>query len=377
MRKNKKINGLTIEADTPDEAMQEVTARLGPNARIESARRTTRGGIGGFFATERFEIQARAPRVDEIVEATSRKDADVLDEVLATVRSSELASAPIPASAVPVPEPDFATALRSALFGGESADEDDEILQAVRVGPRTRVAELPAGAAASGGSGSTMVVERTVAAATPAPSVAVDDSHLIAAGAPAWRIGEIPSTRRGMGVPAWGVQSLVRLGIPSGIVEKTAGLDPRDDLGWINAIADAVAPLCGGEVTDGDALIGPAAGTIADAADIPFVNTGTAIPAGGMAAAVARDDEASIAWLRRVLDGRRLHLAIGESPWMHLLVADPAVVSYGSDRAVVDALYVARTLGSKLGFGVASDGSIVRVTPIDVALSVRRLVGRR
>ena len=45
---------------------------------------------------------------------------------------------------------------------------------------------------------------------------------------------------------------------------------------------------------------------------------------------------------------------------------------------VVDALYVALTLGVPLGYGTV-DGSrrVSRVDAVDVALTVRRLVGRR
>ena len=55
------------------------------------------------------------------------------------------------------------------------------------------------------------------------------------------------------------------------------------------------------------------------------------------------------------------------------------ITSSGGVTAVSDALYLAFTLGATLGYGTV-DGSaspMVRARPTDVALAVRRIVGRR
>ena len=88
-------------------------------------------------------------------------------------------------------------------------------------------------------------------------------------------------------------------------------------------------------------------------------------------------DPDAIRWLNAVLRNRTLHLVVGDTPWLHLLVADPTGVSFACDPSIVDALYVALTLGAPLGYGPGVDGDVVRTGPIDAALAIRRLVGRR
>jgi hypothetical protein len=89
----------------------------------------------------------------------------------------------------------------------------------------------------------------------------------------------------------------------------------------------------------------------------------------------ARDRE----WLEYVQGGRGIHLVIGDEPWQDLLIGEPVAVSWVGESAVSDALYLAFTLGATLGYGTV-DGfvsSMVRAQPTDVALAVRRIVGRR
>jgi hypothetical protein len=84
-------------------------------------------------------------------------------------------------------------------------------------------------------------------------------------------------------------------------------------------------------------------------------------------------------WLEFVRGGRGIHLVVGDEPWHDLLVDEPVAVSWVGESAVVDALYLAFTLGATLGFGTV-DGfvsTMVRPQPTDVALAVRRIVGRR
>jgi len=50
---------LTVEAGTAEQALEEITTRLGPNAEIIDARKVQKGGIAGFFARELVQITAR------------------------------------------------------------------------------------------------------------------------------------------------------------------------------------------------------------------------------------------------------------------------------------------------------------------------------
>jgi hypothetical protein len=181
-----------------------------------------------------------------------------------------------------------------------------------------------------------------------------------------------------MGRVNWGRASLVKLGLPTTLVEALADIDVRDDLGWINTIADVVAPLCRQLPPGPGVMVGSGTERIAARLGLGLVRAGdTVIPDGSWCASVA-DTPADIEWLERTRGNRNMHLVIGDEPWMHLLVDDPASVSYTTDRGVVDALYVAITLGVPLGYGTI-DGSrkISRIDAIDVALTVRRLVGRK
>jgi hypothetical protein len=84
-------------------------------------------------------------------------------------------------------------------------------------------------------------------------------------------------------------------------------------------------------------------------------------------------------WLEFVQGNRGIHLVIGDEPWQDLLIGEPVAVSWVGERCVSDALYLAFTLGATLGYGTV-DGfvsSMVRAQPTDVALAVRRIVGRR
>lgn len=84
-------------------------------------------------------------------------------------------------------------------------------------------------------------------------------------------------------------------------------------------------------------------------------------------------------WLEFVLGGRGIHLVVGDEPRHDLLVGEPVAVSWVGESAVVDALYLAFTLGATLGFGTVGGfvSTMVRPQPTDVALAVRRIVGRR
>lgn len=53
---------ITVEADTVEQALEQVSRRLGPHAEIVGAERATRGGIAGFFAKEVVVVTARLSR---------------------------------------------------------------------------------------------------------------------------------------------------------------------------------------------------------------------------------------------------------------------------------------------------------------------------
>ncbi|MDX2467938.1 MAG: hypothetical protein QNL12_11535, partial [Acidimicrobiia bacterium] len=153
----------------------------------------------------------------------------------------------------------------------------------------------------------------------------------------------------------------------------------KDDLGWIDAIAAAVAPYCG-QLPDGDVIIvGPHAERLAEPLGLPLVRSGDMAPYDGSFCAMVEDSPQDRQWLEYVQGGRGIHLVVGDEPWHDLLIDEPVAVSWVGESAVVDALYLAFTLGATLGFGTV-DGfvsSMVRPQPTDVALAIRRIVGRQ
>ena len=171
----------------------------------------------------------------------------------------------------------------------------------------------------------------------------------------------------------------MRLGLPGPVVAAVRDLEPTDDLGWIEAIASGVAPHCG-PLPEGDIIVvGPHAERLAEPLGLPLVRSGDMAPYDGSFCAMVEDRPEDRLWLEFVQGGCGIHLVVGDEPWQDLLIGEPVAVSWVGESAIADALYLAFTLGSTLGFGTV-DGfvsSMVRAQPTDVAMAVRRIVGRQ
>jgi hypothetical protein len=107
---------VTVEAATIEEALAQISVDLGPDARILSADRVRRGGIGGFFAKEVVEVRV------EPVSAPGKGVNAAFDQLLAAAETQHEAPAGdpgIPAGTPPVsPAPPAATpTAASATFG--------------------------------------------------------------------------------------------------------------------------------------------------------------------------------------------------------------------------------------------------------------------
>jgi hypothetical protein len=421
---------VTVEAETVEEALVEITAQLGEDAEIMRAQKVHRGGVGGFFAKEMVQLTARRRRhsapplrpagdtggIAGVLERMAQ-DADAADGDFKTALRRELQVQPGDEQAAPatgsageaVPAlPNVAESTVGFLGAVGWEDETDEgadpeptatsgvfddDIQPITVGPVLQAAppfpeveatvadpglesEHPADTPAAGpvvpvefpadpdcAEAAAVAGEPVAAAATPAPG-----NLRPAADAPA-----------GMGAINWGTTALLRLGMPAPVIGGVSELDANDDLAWIEGIAAAVAPHCGA-LPDGDVIVvGPHAERLAEPLGLPLVQAGDMAPYNGSFCALVEDSVQDRQWLEFVQGGRGIHLVIGDEPWQDLLVAEPVAVSWVGEKAVADALYLAFTLGATLGFGTM-DGfvsSMVRAQPTDVALAVRRIVGRR
>ena len=401
---------VTIEADTVEQAMERLAAELGSNAQIVDAQKVQRGGIGGFFAKERVALTAR-PRGDDGAGGADVADEPTFGDVLQgrveagsstqgmasfleavgwhsgeDIHDTTAIDAADPAEPAPV------TVGPLAHITTDEPADTATVVDAVTVGDAATVAD--ASTLADPATETAPTAAETPEAPPPGETVILDDPTDFApdidlsedsagvdeaAGEPVWRLQLAGSEPAGAGPVRWGTTELVRHGVPGRVVNAVAGIDPADDLGWIHGVADSVAELCRPLPQVDTVIVGPHADRLAAMLEIPIVGIGETAPYEGSFASALTGHPDDRPWLEFVRGNRDLHLVVGEDDqWRDLLVTDPTVVSWVGERAVIDALYLAVTLGAQLGYGTA-DGFVsplVRALPVDVALALRRLVGR-
>ncbi len=415
---------VTVEAETVEDALTEISTQLGEDAEIMRAQKVHRGGVGGFFAKEMVQLTARKrrdsvplrpkpenPGIAGVLERMA-EDADAEDGDFRTVLRRELASQPGDSESA-----GFLTAV-----GGEASDSDDEIaddspetepreqvvpefgseeaadfLEPVAVGPVLQVAPtfpevdpvevanvlqtIPVFAAEDPPVVPVAIPEEPEyqEAAELAESVSPEEAENVSTEEVVTDSSDAVDAPPGMGSVDWGTTALLRLGMPGPVVAAVADLDPSDDLAWIDVIAETVAPHCGSLPAEDVIVVGPHAERLAEPLGLPLVHAGDMAPYAGSFCAMVEDTSRDREWLEYVQGGRGIHLVIGDEPWQDLLVGEPVAVSWVGESAVSDALYLAFTLGATLGYGTV-DGfvsTMVRAQPTDVALAVRRIVGRR
>jgi hypothetical protein len=329
-----------VEAPTAEDAIAQVHASLGADARIVDARRVLRGGIGGFFAREVVQLHA-APAASSpasTVPASTVPDGGavslagtwgaVLRSEAGRTADSEVVrpeASPVDRlldSASEVPDAvDFATFLRRRLAEEDAAAPD-----------------------VAGGTGAGAPLE----AAPPAersPEVVAPEPF------PTGDVGEpSPATDGG---PSWSVGVLLQLGLPVELVRSLQVAEPADDLAWTTALAEVLRPSCRPLPTGPAVMLGPHAHLIGEIEGTPAARSET--------------------WLKALRGGRWLHLVVGGDGWRAPLADQPLAASWARTEDLPDALRCAVELGLVLGFGPLG-GRIRRARPLDVALAVRDLV---
>jgi hypothetical protein len=413
---------LTIEAPTVEAAMARLASEVGDDARIVSAEKVTRGGIGGFFAKEAVVLTARRPETDRsslpgVLERMTT-DADLQDRAFGDVLRGVLGDR--------APSAGLGSLLDAAGWTSPTAPgADAETTDAGRVDVDADAERAPAGRVES------VVHETTPPPITVGPLVSRQDpvgrtpmeaasiversrhEHLVtdppdrlttpgiavpglsaALGAPSRRRAPAEVATAALGAesastlaavreertdpPVWDATDLVRQGLPGRVVAAVRDIDPSDDLAWMSAISGAVEPWCG-RLPDRDmVVVGAAADRLASTLGLPLIGLGDVAPYEGTFCSVLTGAPDDRTWLDFVRGNRSLHLVLGDDElWRDLLVADPDVVSWITGDGLVDALYLASTLGSTLGFGAIEAGDrMLRARPIDVALDIRRIVRR-
>jgi hypothetical protein len=448
---------VSVEADTVEQALAEVTTRYGEMTEVVNAEKVHRGGVGGFFTKERVRITVRPPELDTGMAAgvdamfdRLAVAAEIQDRTFDSMLDSHLKSATelrddtrilfeaagwdIPDDTPSISEVHAAAVLEDRTEGTDRTDFDGP--PPVAVGPVARSSQgdavvLDDRLSAEPGTGRTVrphhfprldeVVTVTVDPITPVQADQLDplarpewvtelsDAALRTATGtptqgssvpgveapmlsqpmvptvelPAWRLhtpGEISDTD---GAVSWSALSLARLGLPAVVVESVAGLDPHDDLAWIEAIAQSVASFCLPIPDQPLVVVGAGAASMAATLNLNLVEPQGQAPYTGSFCAPMLPAAQDVSWLEFVRGDRELHLVVGATAWRDLLIADVAVASWTETAALVDALYICSTLGAVLGYGPIGDAgsdegqpALVRARPLDVALAIRALVGR-
>ena len=351
-----------IEADSVTEAMSRLAAEVGDDAQIVDARKVERGGIGGFFAKERVVLTARHRTSPDLPSTTARRapagpgspvgpaSTVGIDAIMQRAESSDDA---------------FAALLRDRLDDAHPSGTGSEVFH-----PGTPVPPREG------------VDDEILKQPAPPPATSPEASAAQSGAIPKTS----PPTTPGVPVAAipgvdWGVRRLVAIGIPGDLVAPLAGLDPWDDLGWLNALAAAVAPLCATDPSGpGTAMVGRNCEPVATAIGIAVTPAGEIPPATGRICTPLTGSATDRALLELIAASRPLHIVIDTTKrWRQLLVADPALVSWTDDDAIGDALDLAIRLGARLGYAPA-DGmrsEMIPASPVDVVVAIRRRIGRR
>lgn len=211
MSNTQQFEGATIEA-----ALAEAARVLGPNVQVAEARKIRKGGVGGFFAQERFEVDAFVAQSFETLGATRaskpRSMDDAFDSLLAEAEGREL----IEQARVVTPGPaDNTWAQSLSDFLAEDAEP-----------------ELPA--------------SRPVVQEHAAPVVAPEaptGKHYAKLEPEVVAEPRVKRARVAGGEPVWSRDNLLALGVPEKICVHIDKVMPLTDGEWMNALEQAIRKL--------------------------------------------------------------------------------------------------------------------------------------
>ncbi|MDH3248358.1 MAG: hypothetical protein OEQ47_05325 [Acidimicrobiia bacterium] len=144
----------------------------------------------------------------------------------------------------------------------------------------------------------------------------------------------------------WDVSRLIEIGLPGSLIEDLMLLDPTDDLAHVEQLARSIAPLTGVLPAQPHRMIGTQEGR--HTAHVEITDR-----------------------------SRPVHLVLAHGDQLDVTKPPPAIVSWAHDAAAPTAIAVAWQTGATLGWAGSSDGRVRRITPVDAALAVRRLMVAR
>lgn len=344
---------VTVEAATTQQAMEAVSARLGPCATIVRADRVVRGGVGGFFGKQMVQLTAAPPGGASPAKAPTDADGGT-----PAVGAERTAPALADAGAAAVDGLDATLQRLSADADGREEAFGDALRRHLRVDPAR-----PEPATTGRGAAATATATTAVSAPSPAATPVTEDGE------------------RRRPSPNWSPHELHRLRLPDRLIEQVVRQSPASDQEWLLAVADAVASLCR-PLPAGDAvLVGPRAAAIGAELGVPvYADRERPAPSVGPLAVAACDIPADVATVEAVRGDRWVHLLVsGPGRFDHLVTCEPLAVSWVGDVALPEALDLCSRFGLVLGYrGEGTDGQAAphRAGPLDVATAVRRMLPR-
>ncbi len=405
---------VVVEAPSVEAALEAVERRFGPDATIVDAERLNTRGVGGFFSKQSYRVVVKAD--------TEIGFPEVRDHVATPgplVPEMDLDSDPASMSVSVSPNDPFddidSAAVDHVLEQIERFDAEDgrtfgEVL-------RAQLQNRPALDGSSMAPADVIIDLRETQVPTPSnvsamppdaggeyplrPGYVASDHEIIDKAASTFSPSERPgplvaapigeardlefcaAERQPLAQPVddcpdgtgrvmWSVDSLSRLGVPFRLISQLSDLDPGDELAWVYRLSEVASVLCGPLPDKGSVFVGRSAAGLADLLQVD-VYSASDIPEFEGDIAVSGDPDADIAsYAAKVSAGRGIHLVIDNGPLR--IRGDIAAVSW-TDDTLSEALHVALSTGATLGYRFDADGA-VRITPFELALSIRALLPR-
>ncbi|HVT77239.1 MAG TPA: hypothetical protein VHD87_09425 [Acidimicrobiales bacterium] len=197
MSNTQQFEGATIEA-----ALAEAARVLGPNVQVAEARKVRSGGVAGFFAQERYEVDAFV--AEGATRASKPKSMDdAFDALLAEAEGRDLVAA---AATKPAPADNaWAKSLNDFLSEDEPA-----------------------------------VIPPAPLPTTPTAPAAPAGKHYAKLAPEATEEARVKRARVAGGEPVWSTDNLLALGVPQKICDHIDTVWPTTDGEWTNALEQAI-----------------------------------------------------------------------------------------------------------------------------------------
>lgn len=224
MSQTQQFDGSSIEA-----ALSAAAQHLGPNVQVAEARKVRKGGVLGFFAQERFEVDAFAQHG-----ATAASRPRSMDEALeALVDDVERGDVP-PATRNPtgtksvyknsgMVENEWMSSLNDFL-----ASEREKALH-IGEAPRGRHFAQPGEMPTAVAEAAQPVVQQIVAPEVNVTTLINGDAD-----------SRLRRARLAGGEPSWSTEALRKMGIPEPICELLDRMWPTTDVEWLACLEDAI-----------------------------------------------------------------------------------------------------------------------------------------